>query len=85
LSFLLFNLAGRMQSQRLSPAGRVPIFNRFFMPFPLSDQPGKTEPPVDQGDDFMLDALCFPGPQEKTRMRPAAPMARYAAVCRNMV
>jgi hypothetical protein len=51
---------------------------------PLLNKPGKPEPPVDQGDDFVLDPSRFPAAQEKTRMRPAAPMARYAAVRRNM-
>jgi len=50
------------------------------MSFPLSDQPGKAKPPVDQGDDFMLHAPRFPGAQEKTRAGPASSMARNTAV-----
>ena len=51
---------------------------------PLPDKPGMTELPVEQGDDFMFDSPRFPAAQEKTRMRPAAPMTRYAAVRRNV-
>jgi len=65
--------------------GRYSAFYSAFMPGPLPDQPGKAEPPVDQSDDFMSGSPRFPGAQEKPRMRPAAPMARYAAVRRNMV
>jgi hypothetical protein len=60
------------------------VFYDAFMSGPLPDQPGKAEPPVDQGDDLMLDSPRFPAAQEKTCMRPAAPMARYATVCRNV-
>jgi hypothetical protein len=55
------------------------------MPFPLSDQPGKTKLPINQGDDLMSDALRFTGPQGKTRTGPAGPMASNAAVRRNLV
>ncbi|EKD22140.1 MAG: hypothetical protein ACD_87C00136G0005 [uncultured bacterium] len=60
-------------------------FYNAFMSAPLPNQPGKAKPPVDQGDDFILDSPHFPGAQKKTRMRPAGPMTRHATVRRNMV
>jgi len=69
----------------LSLEGRSSVFYDAFMSGPLPDQPDKAEPPVDQGDDFMLDPPRFPGAQEKTRMRPAGPVTRHATVRRNMV
>ena len=65
--------------------GGSSAFYDAFMSGPLPDQPGKAEPPVDQGDDFMLDSPRFPGAQENSRMRPAGPMTRHATICRNMV
>lgn len=65
--------------------GSSSFFCDAFMSSPLPDQPDKAESPVDQGDDFMLDSPCFPGAQEKSRMRPAGPMTRYTTVCKNMV
>jgi len=69
----------------LSLEGRFSAFYDTFMSGPLPDQPGKTEPPVDQRDDFMLDSPRFPGAKEKTRMRPAGPVTGHATVRRNMV
>ena len=69
----------------LSLEGRSSVFYDAVMSGPLSDQPGKAEPPVDQRDDFMLDSSCFPYAQEKTRMRPAGPVTGHAAVRRYMV
>ena len=69
----------------LSLEGRSSAFYDAFMSDPLPDQPDKAEPPVDQGDDFMLDSSRFPATQEKTRMRPAGPVTRHATFRRNMV
>jgi hypothetical protein len=55
------------------------------MPIPLSDQPGKSKLPIEQGDDLMLDALRFTGPRVKTRICPAGSMTRQAAVRRDVV
>jgi hypothetical protein len=65
--------------------GPVVVRGAAVMSGPLPDQPGKAEPPVDQGDDLVLDPPRFPGAQEKTRMRPAGPVAGHASVRRNMV
>jgi len=71
--------------RRLSLEDRSSAFYDAVMSGPLPDQPGKPEPPVDQGDDFMLDSPRFPGAQRKTRMSPAGPVTRHATVRRNMV
>ena len=69
----------------LSLEGRSSVFYDAFMSGPLPDQPCKAEPPVDQRDNFVPDSPRFRGAQEKTRMRPAGPVACDATVRRNMV
>jgi hypothetical protein len=55
------------------------------MPIPLSDQPGKSKLPIEQGDDLMPDAPCFTGPRGKTRTGPAGPMTKQIAVSWDVV
>jgi hypothetical protein len=72
-------------ARRLFPAGRSPAFYDTFMAGPLPYQPGKAEPPVDQGDDLVLDSPRFPGGQGKTCISPAGPVTGHATVRRNVV
>ena len=69
----------------LSPEGRSSAFYDTLMSGPLPYQPGKTEPPVDQGNKLIVNPPRFPSAQEKTCISRAGPVTRHATVRRNVV